>query len=225
MSTLTLKASLALWRRRLAYRQKKVDTVRGLAKKRQPGSRRAVVTRDEAARIKKWERLRNEASSMVDRRAKQLTERNTTLGDRALREARTLIGVMEIGGNNMGAQVLRIIRANGGTGPEPWCGDFVAWCYRAAGSRVVQRGWAAVRLLGFLTGMQKTSSPRAGDIVCFTFDHTGLFVRRINATTIECIEGNTGRSGAVSDSSTGGDGVYLKRRPTSLVSRYVRVTR
>jgi hypothetical protein len=64
-----------------------------------------------------------------------------------------------------------------------------------------------------------------GDIVCFKFDHTGILRRKISATEDETIEGNTGRAGAVSDSRTGGDGVYIKRRSTGLVARYVRVTR
>jgi hypothetical protein len=42
---------------------------------------------------------------------------------------------------------------------------------------------------------------------------------------IETIEGNTGASGAVSDSKTGGDGVYRKRRAKTLVNDYLRVTR
>jgi hypothetical protein len=107
-----------------------------------------------------------------------------------------LVGIMEVGGNNMGQAVLSLIRENGGTGPESWCGDFDAHCYRHAGSKVVQRGWAAVRFLGFLTGMKIVSARDAmpGDIVCFTFDHTGLLRRKIDAGVIETVEGNTGRA-------------------------------
>jgi hypothetical protein len=213
MSTLKLRASLALWRRRLTYRQKRVDYHRGKAKSGAGNATKGVVTAEEAALIKHWERL--------------LNREQRPMRERALDEAESLVGVMEAGGNNMGAKVLEIIRANGGAGPEPWCGDFVAWCYRKAGSKAVQRGWAAVRLLGFLTGMRIVSAAdaRPGDIVCFSFDHTGLLRRKISAVQIETVEGNTGRSGAVSDSRTGGDGVYLKRRSTSQVTRYVRVTR
>lgn len=149
---------------------------------------------------------------------------NGTMGARALKVARSLVGVMEQGGNNNGPVVAKIIRANGGVVGEAWCGDFVAYCYRGAGSKVVQRAWAVVARLGFLTGMSRTGSPRPGDIVCFSFDHTGMFVKDSGAS-ITTIEGNTGRSGAVSDSKTGGDGVYIKLRNKSLVSRYVRVTR
>ena len=154
---------------------------------------------------------------------------------RAHREARKLVGVMETGGNNRGKTVLAIIKANGGPGPEPWCGDFVAWCYRKAGSKSVTRAWAAVRQYLPLTGLKGTKEPLKGDIVRFTFDHIGLFVcwcdargnevAKARATHIRTIEGNTGRSGAVSDSKTGGDGVYVKLRSRSLVRDFIHVLR
>lgn len=142
---------------------------------------------------------------------------------RAYEEASKLVGIMEYGGNNAGAQVSKIIRENGGLGPEPWCGDFVAFCYRHAGSKRVQRSWASVRLLRGLLGITATSSPRRGDLVRYTFDHVGLFVKDNSNGTITSIEGNTGASGAVSDSTTGGDGVYEKIRSKSLVRDYLRV--
>jgi hypothetical protein len=144
---------------------------------------------------------------------------------RALDVAETLVGVMEQGGNNMGPMVTKIIKANGGTGPEPWCGDTVAYCYRQAGSTMVTRAWASVYFLGQILGLTKTSAPLPGDIVRYTFSHTGLFVKDNGNGTITTIEGNTGPSGAVSDSRTGGDGVYKKIRPKSLVADYRHVTR
>jgi hypothetical protein len=147
------------------------------------------------------------------------------LRELAYQQAQALIGVMEQGGNNTGPMVTRIIRTNGGMGPEPWCGDFVAYCYRLAGSKAVTRSWAAVRLLFGVAGIHRTTSPERGDLVRFTFDHVGLFGRDLGNGMIETIEGNTGSSGAVSDSSTGGDGVYVKHRSKSLVNDYLRVTR
>lgn len=151
------------------------------------------------------------------------------LRERAYAQAVKLIGVMEQGGNNQGPKVTEIIRANGGPGPEPWCGDFMAYVYRKAGSKSVTRAWAAVRLYLPMTGLSRTSSPQRGDIVRFNFPgsplaHVGMFVKRVPGG-IETIEGNTGRSGAVSDSATGGDGVYRKVRPTSQVADYIRVSR
>lgn len=208
-TTAWLRASLRLWKRRLAYRKRRLD------KARRDGSVR---------RIEHWRRLVDKAAWHVGRRRAQIHARRP-LRLRALDQARHLIGVMEHGGNNQGATVTRIIRANGGEGPEPWCGDFVAYCYRLAGSKAVTRAWASVSWLGALAGIHRTTSPRAGDLVRFTFDHVGLFEKDNGDGTITTIEGNTGATGAVSDSKTGGDGVYRKVRAKGLVNDYLRVTR
>lgn len=154
-----------------------------------------------------------------------LIKRKTPLRLKALAVAEGLVGVMEQGGNNTGPIVDKIIRANGGVIGEPWCGDGMAYCYRLAGSKAVQRLWASVRALLGLFGIRATSSPKPGDLVRFTFDHVGMFVRDLGNGEIESIEFNTGPSGAVSDSATGGDGVYRKVRDKSLVHDYLRVTR
>lgn len=155
----------------------------------------------------------------------------------ALAEAWKLVGIMEHGGNNRGERVMEIIRANGGTGPEPWCGDTMAWCYRHAGSLAVAREWAAVRLIDDVPGTYVIGKRAAepGDMLRFTFDHVGMLVHYCDAqsrevaaaiaTHVKTIEGNTGPSGAVSDSSTGGDGVYVKIHPLTEVADAVMVTR
>ena len=218
MSTAFLKASLKLWLRKRAYR------AAALANARKVGHKDGTVTTTEAARIHKWEANLATADRMIARRRAQVAD-TLPLREKAYNVATTLIGVMEQGGNNAGPMVSTIIRENGGSGPEAWCGDFQSYNYRHAGSKVVQRGWAAVRLIGFLTGMSIVKQPLRGDLVVFTFDHVGMFSRDLGDGTIETIEGNTGSSGAVSDSTTGGDGVYRKVRAKSLVSRYVRVLR
>lgn len=73
MTRAQLRASLALWRRRLTFRQRKVDYYRGQAKVEHGG--KIVVTAEEAAAIHKWEALRDEAKAMVSRRQRQLAER------------------------------------------------------------------------------------------------------------------------------------------------------
>lgn len=155
----------------------------------------------------------------------------------ALSNARSLIGIMEHGGNNQGEAVMQIIRENGGTSPEPWCGNFCAKVYRDAGSNSVTRAWAAVRLLGGLAGLKVVGKRKgaAGDLIRFTFDHVGILegycdaqgnVRSASsASHVRTIEGNTGATGAVSDSSTGGDGVYRKVRPLTQVQDCVVVLR
>jgi hypothetical protein len=163
---------------------------------------------------------------------------------RALSNARHLLGVVERGGNNTGPVVDRIIRANNGSIGEPWCGDFVAYVYRNAGSKSVQRAWAATRFLGRIAGQSSRGrrSGEPGDIVVFDFpgghpdsDHTGLLVAYVNsnkrkvpaakATHIKTLDGNVGISANVSDSKTGGDGVGYKVRPIRYVSRIVKVKR
>jgi len=196
---------LRSWERKVSWRRNRL-----LAAKRA----------HDPARVKKWRAYLKHAVWMVSVRKKQLD----TLQKRALRAADALVGVMEQGGNNTGPMVNKIIQANGGDIGEPWCGDFIAYCYRQAGSKAVTRSWASVRALSGVTGVKRVKTPQAGDLVRFNFDHVGMYVKEAGMF-IETIEGNTGASGAVSDSKTGGDGVYRKRRPKSLVNDYLRVTR
>lgn len=153
-------------------------------------------------------------------------EANKPLRLQALDIGRGLLGVMEEGGNNRGPMVSKIILANGGVIGEPWCGDFVAWCYRQCGSRAVNRSWASVFYLGRVAGLRTVKDPLPGDIVRYSFSHTGLFVRWIDraAGIFEALEGNTGPAGAVSDGN-GHDGVYLKHRHVTQVDNFRRVTR
>jgi hypothetical protein len=146
------------------------------------------------------------------------------LRERAYTVASGLVGVMEQGADNAGTMVAKIICANGGSGPEPWCGDFVAYCYRNAGSQGVDRIWASVSAVASDPDVHPVAKPERGDLVRFTFDHIGMYVGAAGGQ-IETIEGNTGASGAISDSRTGGDGVYRKRRACGLVQDYLRVER
>lgn len=149
----------------------------------------------------------------------------TTLRERAYHEAVRLVGVMEQGGNNVGREVEQIIREGGGIRGQAWCGWFMACVYKRAGSRAIDWRMGAVRLWLGIGGVRRTSNPQRGDAVRFTFDHIGMFVRDLGNGYIETIEGNTGASGAVSDSATGGDGVYRKRRHKSLVRDYLEITK
>lgn len=159
------------------------------------------------------------------RKRRRQRRRNTPLRERAYRIAASKVGVMEQGGNNVGPAVEEIIREGGGVRGQAWCGWFMAYCYKLAGSNAITWQMGAVRLWLGIFGVRRTSKPRRGDAVRFTFDHIGMFVRDCGDGTIETIEGNTGATGAVSDSATGGDGVYRKRRPKSLVRDYLRIYR
>lgn len=94
-----------------------------------------------------------------------------------------------------------------------WCGIFVSWVYAESGYQLPRIGF----LKGF-AGCQTaveyfrknkliTENPEAGDIVFFDwnkdgrYDHTGIFVKKIDDKTFETIEGNT----SLSNQSNGGE--------------------
>lgn len=210
------RAILARWRARLAIRKGLLAAARRRHEWNPTPASRAVID-------KRKEQVAY-AERVIARRVTP-TPAKPSMRDRAYAEAKKLIGVMEQGGNNRGRDVERIIASGGGRAGDAWCGWFVAHCYRLAGSKTIEWRWGAVRLISLVSGVRRTSKPKRGDLVRFTFDHVGMFVRDNGDGTITTIEGNTGRTGAVSDSRTGGDGVYLKVRPKSLVSDYLEVTR
>ena len=213
MTRTALRSSLALWRRRYRYRRSRWQAARKA---------------EDLRRVEHWARLVDKAAHMIRRRENQLTRRRP-LRLKAYSEACHLIGVMEHGGNNAGAAVAKIIRGGGGDASEhpPWCGYFCAYVYKRAGSKAV-RDWrvGAVRLWLGIGGIRKVQvRPRKGHLVRFTFDHIGMFEKDNGDGTITTIEGNTGATGAVSDSKTGVDGVYRKVRSKSLVQDYLAVRR
>jgi hypothetical protein len=146
--------------------------------------------------------------------------------------------VAEQGGNNRGLNVDPIIRYAQGQVGEPWCVDTVIYAYGHAGSKYMRPGSPrAVRLM-VQPGVHVTKKAAPGCPVRYIFDHTGLlvgwrrqvggkFVRcpRWLATHIMAVEGNTSASGSMlSDSRNGGDGVYYKIRPLSVVQDFLYVT-
>ena len=95
----------------------------------------------------------------------------------------------------------------------PWCGIFVSWCYVQAGVVMPKIGFSKPGFAGCQTAVayfkkngKTVKTPQAGDIVFFDwnadgrFDHTGLFVRKIDDLHFETVEGNT----AIGNDSNGG---------------------
>lgn len=191
------------WRARLRVRKELLAAARGRGDK--------ALARKRLSQVRYAERV--------------LTRHYRPLRVRALQVALKEVGVVESGGNNRGTRVEQIIRANGGVPGEPWCGDFVAFCYLRAGAKSVVRAWASVRMLGQV--LSRVRYPRAGHVVRYDFDHTGLFYRWVDKKggVFEAVEGNTGTYGAVSDSVNGNDGVRIKRRFVSQVADFRRVLR
>lgn len=146
---------------------------------------------------------------------------------RAFAKAKLDVGQTERGANNRGWFVDKVIRANGGELGEPWCGDAVAYWYRLAGSKVVQRAWAST--IWLLARLAPVRNPLRGHVVVYGFGspgakHTGLFDEWIGGGYFWAIEGNTGMDNAASDSSGGGDGVHRRKRHVSQVAGFRRVS-
>lgn len=101
-----------------------------------------------------------------------------------------------------------------------WCGMFVSWCYAMAGLQLPRigflKGFAGCQtaVAYFRKNKETTTNPIAGDIVFFDwnldkrYDHTGIFVRKIDDTFFETIEGNT----SLTNQSNGGQVMLRKRR-------------
>jgi hypothetical protein len=115
---------------------------------------------------------------------------------------------------------------------EPWCAIFVSWCFEhAGGSPSFERGryYAYVPYIvndarDRLFGLSVTTSPAAGDLVCYdwqrdgTFDHIGLFESGTSFSWT-AIEGNT----STSDNSNGGQVMRRSRSADDANVVFVRV--
>lgn len=215
MSRAALRASLALWRRRLAYRQRRL---------------KVSVRHHRNNSARKWRKLVDEAHRMVSRRELQL-QRARPLREKALD---VMLGweradVREQGGNNRGPVVDKIIRKAGGTPGEPWCGDTVAAAYITVGSKVAKAKPRLFAYVPYMRFLPRVTGPLPGHVVGFDFnrdgteDHTAMFVEWIDraAGRFRSVEGNTGTGGARSDGT--GDGVHIRERHVSQVAWFRRV--
>ncbi len=93
-----------------------------------------------------------------------------------------------------------------------WCGMFVSWAYAKAGAPLgnigFTKGFAGCQTAVAFFRKHKllVTEPMPGDIVFFDWnadgrhDHTGIYVRKLSATTFETIEGNT----SLTNQSNGG---------------------
>ncbi|MRX40574.1 CHAP domain-containing protein [Flavobacterium sp. LC2016-23] len=106
-----------------------------------------------------------------------------------------------------------------------WCGVFVSWCYAQAGFQLPKigflKGYAGCQtaVAYFKKMNQITVNPVEGDIVFFDwngdgrYDHTGLFVKWLNKTEFETIEGNT----AIGNDSNGGNVMKRIRKNNNVI--------
>ena len=106
-----------------------------------------------------------------------------------------------------------------------WCAIFVSWLYDKAGFPLgnigFKKGFAGCQtaVAYFKKTNEITLKPKEGDIVFFDwngdcrYDHTGVFVRWINADSFETIEGNT----SLNNQSNGGEVMRRNRKNKNVV--------
>lgn len=110
-----------------------------------------------------------------------------------------------------------------------WCGIFVSWCYHNSGFPLpnigFKKGFAGCQtaVSYFKKNNKVVINPAPGDIVFFDwngdgrFDHTGIFVRKVNDVYFESIEGNT----SLTNQSNGGEVMLRSRKYHNVI--FVRV--
>jgi hypothetical protein len=121
-------------------------------------------------------------------------------------------------------------------GPWPWCSAFVDFCVKSAVDKFKPVTFALPRTAGAWdlenwcrsvddsVKLKKTkhgiASVERGDIVIFTFSHTGIATSSPDKDgNVSTIEGNTNSAG-----SREGDGVYRKTRHISKIRSIIKFT-
>lgn len=174
-----------------------------------------------------------------------VTHETQSFGDVLARIAESQVGHHEQGGNNLGPDVVEYQKATWLTpGAWAWCAAFVCWCVwhaiqtlglspawprpRTAGAYDLE-AWAMGKYGNMLNAWKVFASdprqpetwPRRGDIVTFTWSHTGIVIG-YDATTkrLQTVEGNAGMS--LTSDSAKGDGVVRKEQHITRVRRLIR---
>jgi len=118
----------------------------------------------------------------------------TTIADNIVKiaEGEASKGIREIGDTNSGPEIQKYQAVTGAFG-EAWCASFVQWVYKTAGRPLTETGYTAG-----VGSMQATAasknwdigSPRPGDIVMWSDDHTGI-VTGVQGNQFWTVEGNS----------------------------------
>lgn len=154
------------------------------------------------------------------------------------------VGTKEVGGNNRGAKIREYQSAtNLDPAPWPWCAAFCCWTIREWLKDPEAIKWLNLKTttpsqwrpktaaaFGFIDWAKKHPNTakvlpesivaQKGDIVVFDFSHIGI-VTNAGKLFIQTVEGNT--NGRGERDSESGDGVWAKRRNSSLARCYIRI--
>lgn len=223
MSTRQLRASLALWRRRLAYRERRHRFYHHR-------SRRPLEERRRLAA--KWHKAQAEAERMVDRRERELKAQRSAR-ERAVALASSMAGRTpeQPPGSNRSPIIDRMVRAVGSYLAAPWCGIFCGYVLKRVGVKGITSRIAAVSFIeddaraGRAPFRGWTRDPRAvkrGDLVVLFGRgvHVELVVR-VDGGVVHTVGGNT--SAGSSGSQSNGGGAFKRARPMSAVHGFALV--
>ena len=150
-----------------------------------------------------------------------MTNERIVIGEQIVRIAEQEIGYSETPKDSNKTKFGEWFGYNG----VAWCGIFVSWCYAQAGFNLgnigFKKGFAGCQTAVAYFKKQGTivTEPTIGDIVFFDrggdgrFDHTGIFVKRLDTNYFESIEGNT----SVNNNSNGGTVMRRTRKYTNAI--------
>ena len=104
-----------------------------------------------------------------------------------------------------------------------WCMVFIQWLFCQAGKKLPYITASCSALLNWYNANRPSrvvKTPQPGDIIIYSFGHTGIVETVGSDGTITAIEGNTSSSDAGSQSN--GGMVCRRKRTTSTVKAYIR---
>ena len=133
-------------------------------------------------------------------------------GPAALASAQAEVGVAEQPpGSNDAPRIAEYRQATAGSGVGPWCGYFVSWAARQAGTPLGEQGQGLGSVAAIADWAQRTgrslpagSVPAPGDLIVWGSRHVGIVESVGSDGSIHTVEGNS--SDAVSRRSYGADG-------------------
>lgn len=165
-----------------------------------PGRIDGLFDKRTLAAVKAYEKkahLERDGKIGTNQLAKMKQDAKGDYRTKALEIARRYLGFHEQGSN--GNPFSRFF----GRPPEPWCADFVSYCYTKAGKKLNEPYTPTLLSMLKSNGTYSRSNPKVGDIIMFdwqpgsgpTAQHTGLVekvFRKNGQLWVQTIEGNAG---------------------------------
>lgn len=188
MNTAALKTSLALWKRRHAYRSRKVSIAHA---------------RNDRAAVTKWHKLLVKAGQMIRQRERQIAAQTSkpSARERAIKLGRSHIGVHEVPNGSNGGGIIDVWERSCGVLHVAWCGIHNIIVLRAVGvpnvpNAIMSVGatedMARAKQACFRGWTTNTHAALPGDLVCLGVygQHEGMVEEVLPDGSLWTIEGN-----------------------------------